>query len=267
MTMIETILLGILQGLTEFLPVSSSGHLAIGKHLLGFGEPELLVDIALHCGTLLAVCLFFRHDLGLMIGDILHLFSKREDHRPPPGPYAVLAFMVVIGSIPTGLIGIAFKDTLEGLFGSVTIVAVMLVITGVIVGVTRFIPEAYTRKDRLSILIALAIGTAQGVAIIPGISRSGTTIVAGLLLGLNRDLAGRFSFILSLPAILGALLLEFDADAVARVGLSPLLVGFLTSAIVGFLALKLLMTLVRRGRFYYFAPYCWAIGILTLVLS
>jgi len=265
MTTIETIFLGIVQGLTEFLPVSSSGHLVVGKNLLGFREPELLLDTALHFGTLLAVCVYFRSDLRQMIEAVWRIIPKGENRRPGPGLHANLALMVVIGSIPTALIGIIFKDPLEHLFGSVTAVGMMLVITGIIVAITRFIPEAYGKRDRVSVIIALAIGTTQGLAIVPGISRSGATIVCGLLLGLNRDLAGRFSFILCIPAIIGALLLQLDTAAISRVGAVPLMAGFVVSALVGFLALKLLMGMVRRGHFYYFAPYCWAIGILTLV--
>jgi len=267
MTTIETILLGIVQGLTEFLPVSSSGHLVVGKNLLGFSEPELLLDTALHVGTLLAVCIFFRSDLWQMIQELWRLIPRGGTRRPTPGPHAMLALMVVVGSVPTGLIGLGFKDKLESLFGSVTVVGITLVITGIIVGITWFIPETYGKKDRLSILTALAIGTAQGIAIVPGISRSGATIVCGLLVGLNRDLAGRFSFLLCIPAIVGALLLELDMTAVARVGAFPLIAGFVASALVGFLVLKVLMGIVRKGHFYYFAPYCWAIGILTLILA
>jgi undecaprenyl-diphosphatase len=266
-TTIETIFLGIIQGLTEFLPVSSSGHLVVGKNLLGFREPELLLDTALHFGTLLAVCVYFRSDLLQMIQELLRLIPKGERGRPRPGPHAMLALMVVIGSIPTALIGIIFKDPLESLFGSVTTVGMMLVVTGLIVGITRFIPETYGKRGQVSVLIALAIGAAQGLAIVPGISRSGATIVCGLLLGLNRDLAGRFSFILCIPAIIGALLLQLDMAAITRVGAVPLIAGFLVSALVGFFALKLLMGMVRRGHFYYFAPYCWAIGILTAVFA
>jgi len=266
MTTIETILLGIVQGLTEFLPVSSSGHLVVGKHLLGLREPELLLDTTLHFGTLLAVCLYFWSDLRQMVEELWRLIPKKGTPRPEPGPHAMIALMVVIGSVPTALIGIVFKDTLESLFGSVTTVAMMLLVTGVIVGITWFIPETYGKKDRISILTALAIGTAQGLAIVPGISRSGATIVCGLLFGLNRDLAGRFSFLLCIPAIVGALLLQLDMTAMTRVGAIPLIVGFFASALVGFLALKVLMGIVRKGHFYYFAPYCWAIGILTLIL-
>jgi undecaprenyl-diphosphatase len=267
MTTIETIFLGIIQGLTEFLPVSSSGHLVVCKNLLGFREPELLLDTALHFGTLLAVCIYFRSDLRQMIEELWQLIPRGENRRLRPGPQAMLALMVVIGSIPTALIGIIFKEPLESLFGSVTTVGMMLVVTGLIVGITRLIPEAYGKRDRVSVIIALAIGAAQGLAIVPGISRSGATIVCGLLLGLNRDLAGRFSFILCIPAIIGALLLQLDMAAITRVGAVPLIAGFLVSAFVGFLALKLLMEMVRRGHFYYFAPYCWTIGILTLVFA
>jgi undecaprenyl-diphosphatase len=267
MTPAETIILGIIQGLTEFLPVSSSGHLVVGKYLLGLKEPELLLDTALHFGTLMAVCIYFREDLRQILQEVWQVVAKKGDHRSQPGPHARLAFMVVTGSIPTALIGLTFKDPLERLFGSPAIVGVMLVVTGLIVGITRLIPAAYGKRDQVTVLIALAIGAAQGLAIVPGISRSGATIVCGLLLGLNRDLAGRFSFILCIPAIVGALLLQLDMAAVTRVGPVPLAVGFLVSALVGFLALRLLMRIVRRGHFYYFAPYCWAIGILTFFLT
>ena len=266
MTAVETIFLGIIQGLTEFLPVSSSGHLVVGRNLIGFREPELLLDTALHFGTLLAICIYFRKDIGKMVEGVWAL-RKKENRTGKPGPYAVLALMVIVGSIPTALIGLIFKDPLESLFGSVTIVGMMLAITGIIVAVTRFIPETHGKKDRVNIIAALCIGVAQGLAIVPGISRSGSTIVCGLALGLNRDLAGRFSFLLSLPAIAGALLLQLDTAAITRVGLVPLVLGFLTSAVVGFLALKVLMRMVRKGHFYYFAPYCWAIGILTVVMG
>lgn len=267
MTTVETIFLGIIQGLTEFLPVSSSGHLVVCKNLLGFREPELLLDTSLHFGTLIAICIYFRSDLRQMAQEIWRLISSGKGRRPRPGPYATLALMVATGSIPTALIGIIFKEVLERLFGSVTTVGVMLVITGLIVGITRFIPRSYGKRGQVSPIIALAVGAAQGLAIVPGISRSGATIVCGLLLGLNRDMAGRFSFILSIPAIIGALLLQLDMTAITRVGAIPLFMGFLSSAFVGFLALRILMGMIRKGHFYYFAPYCWAIGILTVLFS
>ncbi|MBW1735082.1 MAG: undecaprenyl-diphosphate phosphatase [Deltaproteobacteria bacterium] len=267
MTSVETILLGVVQGLTEFLPVSSSGHLVIFKNILGFKEPELLLDVALHLGTLLAVCVYFRSDLRKMAEELWGMAVSGKGRGDRPGPYASLALMVVVGSFPTALIGITFKTPLERMFGSVSTVGVMLVITGIITGLTKFIPADRGALTRVGPLAALAIGTAQGLAIIPGISRSGSTIVCALLLGLNRDLAGRFSFLLSIPAIIGALLLQFEAGAIEKVGLVSILWGFASAALVGFMALKLLMGMVRKGHFYYFAPYCWAVGAFTIVLA
>jgi undecaprenyl-diphosphatase len=263
---IETIFLGIVQGLTEFLPVSSSGHLVIFKNLLGMKEPEILLDASLHLGTLIAVCIYFRKDLVNMVTE-LWSFVSPGSNKEGLKPNARLAMMVVLGTVPTAIIGLAFKDSIEKAFGSLFIVGIMLLITGVIVGITRFIPKAHCTATRVGPLIALAIGVAQGLAIMPGISRSGSTIVCALLLGLNRELAGRFSFLLAIPAILGAVVLQLDADAIQRVGVAPLILGLVSSGIIGFLALKLLMGIVKKGHFYYFAPYCWGLGLLTLYFS
>ena len=259
MNSFETTILGIIQGLTEFLPVSSSGHLVLFQNLLGFKEPELLLDCSLHLGTLLAVLIYFRNDLKKIATEIWKGDLK--------SPHASLALWIVVGSIPTAVIGLVFKTPLERLFGSVTIVGFMLIATGMIVGLTRMIPEGYGARTRVGILVALTVGTAQGLAIIPGISRSGATIVCALLFGLNRDLAGRFSFLLSIPAIIGALAIQIDLDSLERVGLVPLGFGFFSSAIVGLLSLKLLMGIVRKGHLYYFAPYCWAIGLVVVIAS
>ncbi len=259
MNIFETTILGIIQGLTEFLPVSSSGHLVLFQNLLGFKEPELLLDCSLHLGTLLAVCVYFRHDIKEIVTDIW----KRDFKNP----HASLALWVVVGSVPTAVIGLVFKTPLERLFGSVATVGSMLIATGIIVALTRMIPEGFGTRTRVGLLGALAVGAAQGLAIIPGISRSGATIVCALLFGLDRDLAGRFSFLLAIPAIIGALAIQIDLDALERVGLVPLVFGFFSSAIVGLLALKLLMGIVRKGHLYYFAPYCWVIGLLVVFAS
>lgn len=261
----ETLLLGIIQGLTEFLPVSSSGHLVIFENLLGFKEPEILLDTSLHLGTLLAVCIYFRSDLRKMVQELWTWMTPGNDTGSGLTFHASLALMVVVGTIPTALIGLIFKDPLEKLFGAVTTVGVMLLITGVIVGITKFISLDHGKWDRLKVWMALIIGAAQGLAIIPGISRSGSTIVCALLLGLRRETAGRFSFLLSIPAIIGAVGLHLESDAIARVGVTPLMVGFASSALVGFFALKLLMGMVKKGHFYYFAPYCWIVGVLTII--
>ncbi len=270
MNALQSILLGIIQGLTEFLPVSSSGHLVIFQNLLGFQEPELLLDTALHLGTLLAVCIYFRSDLQKMITESwAFLFTRKSPasaaHKDRN--HVALAWWVIIGTIPTGLIGVLFRHPLEKLFGSISLVAVMLLVTGAVVGLTKFIPETRGKNRPLGYLISLAIGVAQGLAIIPGISRSGATIACGLSLGLERETAGRFSFLLSIPAILGAVLLQLKDGTLSGVGLIPLLCGFIASALVGLLALKVLMGMVRKGHLFYFAPYCWAVGLLVLAIT
>ena len=259
MNAFETIFLGFVQGLTEFLPVSSSGHLVIFQNLLGFGEPELLLDCSLHMGTLLALCIYFRSSLKEM--------AKETWQGNLKGPNGSLMLWVLVGSIPTGIIALIFKTSLEGLFGSITTVGMMLLATGIIVASTRLIPKGYGTRTRLGLLVALSVGIAQGLAIIPGISRSGATIVCGLFLGMDRESAARFSFLLSIPAIIGALVMHLNSDAIARVGLPALFFGLVSSALVGFFALKLLMGMVRKGHLYYFAPYCWAVGLLVVLTT
>jgi len=274
---LETIFLGVIQGLTEFLPVSSSGHLVVVQNLIGLKQPELLLDCSLHLGTLAAVCVYFYSDIVLMVKDSVRFLARitggsGDSNSPDPDmgaqkKYDYLVWWVLVGSVPTGIIGLVFREPLENLFGSVTTVGVMLIVTGLIIGLTRLLPPGYGIRTRIGYLAALAVGTAQGLAIIPGISRSGATIVCGLLLGLDRELAGRFSFLLAIPAVVAALALQINVEAVARVGLGPLVFGFFTSAVVGLIALKLLMSMVKKGHLYFFAPYCWAVGILILILA
>lgn len=265
---IFSIFLGVVQGLTEFLPISSSGHLVLFRNLMGFEEPELLLDTSLHMGTLMAVLIFFRRDLAGMVKDFRTAITAGKPMEGTRSSRARLSdsllTWVMAGNIPTALIGIVFKDPLESLFGSVTVVGFMLLVTGLVLVATRF--RAATDRT-LGLPAALAVGTAQGLAIIPGISRSGATIACGLLVGLDRDLAARFSFLLSVPAIAGALLLQVFSDDSNRIGIFVLLAGGATSGIVGLLALKALMTMVRKGRLSWFAPYCWALGLTVIVVS
>lgn len=270
MTVFESIFLGALQGLTEFLPVSSSGHLVLMQNLLGMEEPALLFDTALHAGTLLAVFIYFRKDIQLMLKEgsrfALDLFRREATWKNlDENHYAGLVLWTIIGTVPTGLIGIFFKDQLELLFASVPVVSLMLLVTGTFLLATRWIPERYSRRIKIGLITALAVGMAQGIAIIPGISRSGATIVCGLFFGLAREQAARFSFLLSIPAILGAVVLQMDAEGMGKVGGIAILAGFVAAAIVGLIALKILVNLVRKGRLAYFAPYCWLIGLIGLL--
>jgi len=269
MDIISSIFLGIVQGLTEFLPVSSSGHLVLFQNLLGFGEPELLLDCSLHLGTLLAVCIYLRSELKLMLFEIwkflIDLIKVGGIKRPLDGkPHAFLAIMVLMGTLPTLLIGILFRSSIENLFGSVTAVGIMLLFTGFILAITKLIPGGYGKRNEVALVVALAIGTAQGLALVPGISRSGVTIVCGLVCGLKRDTAARFSFLLAIPAIIGATLVQLNAEAIGQVGLLSLTTGFIAAALVGLIALKILMGVVRKGKLFYFAFYCWALGLFII---
>ena len=179
-------------------------------------------------------------------------------------PHAILAAWVIIGTLPTVLIGFFFKDPLEALFGKVHWVGGMLVLTGFIIGIARILSPEYNKRKNVGLLTALAVGTAQGLAIIPGISRSGSTIICGMLCGMERELSARFSFILSIPAITGAMVLQLVSHETETFDLLPLLTGFSFAALTGFLALKFLMKMVRKGNLALFAPYCWAIGLYVI---
>ncbi|MBW1729469.1 MAG: undecaprenyl-diphosphate phosphatase [Deltaproteobacteria bacterium] len=268
MHLLDAIILGFIQGLTEFLPISSSGHLVIFQNLLGFAEPQLLMDVTLHVGTLLAVVVYFRKDISSLLGEFLGFIGIHRTRLEvdKANNRQGLILWILVACIPTGLIGYFFKDPLESLFGSVSVVGGMLIVTGLIIGSTYFIPPKYTSRGKIGLVIALLIGTSQGLAIIPGISRSGVTIACGLLCGLNRELAGRFSFLIAVPAIIGALLLQLQEQPLHGVHFFPLLTGFACSAIVGFLCLKILMTMVKKGQLAYFAPYCLAAGAFALIV-
>jgi len=267
----QTIFLGIIQGLTEFLPISSSGHLVIFQHLIGLKNPELLLDISLHIGTLLAVLIFFRADIKMMITESIGLVGtvfrgKNLISEIQRFPHATLTLWILIGTIPTALIGVIFSSFFQKMFGSPFFVGFMLIVTGAILGASRLIPDYFTKKKQVGLILSIAIGIAQGAAIIPGISRSGATIVCGLFCGLNRDLAGRFSFLLSIPAIIGATVLKFDTSKITEIGYIPFLAGILVSFLVGLIALKITMNMLRKGNLFYFAPYCFLAGIAAIFI-
>ena len=268
----QTILLGTIQGLTEFLPISSSGHLVIFQKIIGLKNPEILLDISLHIGTLLAILIFFRGDIKAIITEglafIRDVISKKKTVSEIRRiPNAALILWILIGTVPTGIIGIIFKPLFIHMFGSAFVVGLMLIVTGLILGSSLFIPVSMKKNSEPGLISALLVGLMQGAAIMPGISRSGSTIVCGLFCGLNREAAGRFSFLLSVPAIIGASLLEFDISKITKIGATPFIIGIGVSFIVGLFALKITMTLVRKGNLYYFAPYCLLAGIITIIIT
>lgn len=269
----EAISLGIVQGLTEFLPVSSSGHLVLFQHWLGWTEPELLFDISLHVGTLVAVVAVFFRDLAALVKTLFHLpvlMRSAGGFRQllAVNAEARLMAMIIVGSVPTAILGLLFARLAEQLFASVTIVGITLLITGTFLWFTRRQKGAGIVITGMGWRHGLLIGLIQGLAIIPGISRSGSTIAAALYLGIDRQTAFRFSFLLSLPAILGAFLLGLDGDAfTGNLPMPLILIGSLTAAVVGYMALKILLHMVISGWLYRFAPYCWGVGALALIFS
>lgn len=273
MNWFESIILGIVQGLTEFLPVSSSGHLVLFQTLFGMTEPALLFDICLHVGTLLAVIAVFRVELTALLSALVRTPTMIWSAGGVSSLYTVnpqfrLMVLIVLGSVPTAVMGVLFAKMAEQIFSAVWLVGVALLITATFLWFTRGQIQPGRMVKKMSVRDALVIGVAQGFAIIPGISRSGATISAALYLGLDRDLAGRFSFLLAIPAILGALVLGIDGEAFhTDIPLGIILAGSICAAVVGYLALRILLHLVRKGKLYRFAPYCWTVGAIALILS
>lgn len=267
--LLQAILLGTIQGLTEFLPVSSSGHLVLAQQALGeafnFANEALVFDLVLHVGTLLPVLWFYRADFANILSALLG--GRRDETPEQVREHRNLALYVVAATIPTGLMGVLFKDLFEQLFHSVTAVCIALMFTGGLLYSTRLSENDSAGQRPLTLRSALIIGVAQGFAITPGISRSGTTIAVALLLGIGRAEAARFSFLLSVPAICGAVVLQLkDGLPTDHASMSTLLAGFTSAMAVGYMALVMLVALVRRGGLYRFAYYVWPAAITAYVL-
>jgi undecaprenyl-diphosphatase len=275
---LQALVLGTIQGLTEFLPISSSGHLVISQQLFGLRESALLFDISVHIGTLMAVIIYFWEELRAIMASVvrgLRLLLKREASLTDiyEDSYIKLVVFIAVGSIPTAILGLWFQRVSDELFSSVRIVGSMLVVTGVLLSMTGFLlwSTHWIHKkggdiSQFSIKKALLVGLVQGVAIIPGISRSGATIAGGLFLGLDKETAAKYSFLLSIPAILGAGILIFkDIHSYTTVPLNIMLIGCMTSGIVGYCALRFLVHIVKKGQLHFFAPYCWLAGVTALI--
>ncbi|MEW6380550.1 MAG: undecaprenyl-diphosphatase UppP [bacterium] len=264
MSFFHSILLGIIQGLTEFFPVSSSGHLVIIESFLkNFDRPGLLFEIFLHLGTLLSVFAYYRKEIARIIEGLLRW-------KPDPGAGALqrgrkVFLMMVIGSVPTAIIGFASKDFFEQIFSNTYLVLLALCITGGLLMLASRRMNATRKLEKMTIQDALLIGLFQGIAITPGISRSGATIAMGLFCGLEPSACVEYSFLLSIPAILGATVLEAK-DSMhllwqPGINLPAILAGTLAAAVVGYLAIKYLLKLLSRQRLSLFAWYCWLVAI------
>jgi undecaprenyl-diphosphatase len=266
MTPLEALVLGILQGATEFLPISSSAHLVLVPWLLGWSEPGLDFSALLHWGTLLAVLAFYRRDLYRLL---IAWFTSLRD-RSFADPEARIAWWIIVGSIPAGVIGLTFQGFFESLFNTPKLVACFLLVTGLILTISERLGTQSRSADEMHWYDALLIGIAQAAAITPGISRSGATIGAGLLRGVQRASATRFSLLLMVPAILGAgMLSSLDLAREGMFGSEwlALTIGFASATISGYLAIRWLVNYLSRHPLTVFAIYCFTVGLSALLLS
>ena len=268
---LKAILLGVLQGLTEFLPISSSGHLAITQARLGLNPDSptmLLMDVMMHVGTLLAVLLVFARPGKRFFSRLLA--ESTGDWRRPRYAWRI-ALLAIAASIPTAAIGLAFKDTFEAAFGKPEWIGFSLMVTGACLAALVIVPRGRRGWKDFAWWQAALVGIAQGLAILPGISRSGITICVASYCGLRRRWTAEFSFLIAVPAIAGATLLklkdtyEQPSEVLRAVPWMPILVGSAVSLVVGVVALLLLLGAVRRAKLHYFALYCWALGAAMLV--
>ena len=260
MNWIEALILGIIQGLTEFLPVSSSGHLEIGKVLLGVNVKESLsFSIVVHGATVLSTIIIFRKD----IWQIITAFFKFEWNEETQ-----YIFKIAVSMLPVGVIGLLFKDYLESLFnGNILLVGSMLIVTAALLAFTYY---AKPRSKNISFKDALIIGIAQAIAVLPGISRSGATISTGLLLGNDKEKTARFSFLMVLVPIIGANIKDImDGSMTGDAGINPVVlsVGFVAAFISGLLACTWMINIVKKGKLIYFAVYCLLVGLIAIGYS
>lgn len=276
MTISSAILLGIVQGVAEFLPISSSGHLAILQNLfvLSAGEEHMFFDVLLHLGTLISICVCYWGDIVAMVREVFIVLrgGRRADGTPVQGNLgaARLFLMIVVGTLPLFLV-LPINDSVEQLYYITPFTGVALLLTGCMLFVSdRMAPGKRTEKN-MRFRDALIIGLCQCVATIPGLSRSGTTITAGIATGLDRGFAMKYSFLLSLPAVLGANLLSFikalGEESIELSMVPAYLVGLLAAMLSGIAAISLMKLIAKKSKFGWFAYYCWGAGLLTIVLS
>ena len=286
MSLLQAIILGIIQGVTEFLPVSSSGHLAIFQALFGLEKADMLFDILLHVGTLAAISVVYFKDLKKLVINgfailgcwfynafafVANLFAKekREYKKVVTNAYRKFVLLVIVSSIPTAIIGFLDSDFVEKASNALLFPGICLIITAGILLIAQFFGNGNKMPGEVKYVEAGAIGVAQGIATLPGISRSGSTVAACLLCGFDRKFAVKYSFILSIPAILGSLILELvktDLSGVTSDMVINYVVGTIVSAVVGYIFIKVMLAAVKKKKFIPFSIYCCAMGIVAIVL-
>lgn len=283
MSLLQSVLMGLIQGLTEFLPVSSSGHLALFKILFNVNtDTGLLFDVMLHVGTLLAVCIVYYKDIihlvkefiGMVVDCIYNLtvlIGKRGQgvyrHVIHNG-YRKFVMLVIVSTIPTGILGFVASDLVTAASEILFVPGICLIITALLLFICDHAPEGHKKPKQVSYANAFIVGICQGIATLPGISRSGTTITACTLSGFDRKFAVKYSFIMSIPAILGALVLQLkDIGSVAidksQIGIYA--IGMLIAAVVGYICIKAMLMIVKKRKFTYFSIYCLIVGAISII--
>ncbi len=269
------IFLGLVQGIAEFLPISSSGHLSLLQHFFGVQNVEndhLFFSVLLHLGTLISVCIVYRKDVVDMIREFClgvgALFlPKLREKNPPPARRLVL--MVILGTLPL-LVILPIKGVVEALYTNTVFIGFALIVTGFVLYLSDQLATGRKTIRNMTVKDALLIGCGQAVAVVPGLSRSGATIASGMTCGLERNFAVRFSFLLSLPAILGANILSLSDAIKVGIDVSMLpkyIIGTVVAAVAGYFAIRLVKELAQKGKFGGFAWYCWGVGILAIVAT
>ena len=272
MDIIQGIIIGIVQGLTEFLPVSSSAHLIFAHNLLGV-ESSLAFSTFLHLGSLLAVLIFFRADIYKMLRAWLLSVGDILQHRFKEGfysdPYKRLAWYVILATIPVGIVGVLFESQVDALFaGALYVPGFFLFVTGTILYLSQRMASGQIDMSHMGWFQSLFMGLGQACAIMPGLSRSGTTIAAGLVMGLDKEFAAKFSFILSIPAIFGAFILQLKDIGLSMSGDgAAIILGFIAAFISGYFAIKWLLDLIQNKSLDIFSYYCWIVGIVVFMGS
>lgn len=287
MTLIQAIIMGIVQGVAEFLPISSSGHLAIFKHVLGINtDTGLLFDVLLHLGTLVAIFIAFWKDIKELVVEgfqiigaflanagtfFINLFGKKKEYRKViTTAYRKFVMLIIISTIPTGILGVLLQGVIETASETVLIPGIFLIFTAVLLLIADRVQTGTKKAGSATYLDAGIIGLAQGVATMPGLSRSGTTITTCLLCGFDRKFAVKYSFIMSIPAVLGAVVLElkdFAEVSLEAPELISYLVGTIVAAVVGYICIKTMLVVVRGKKFKYFSVYCFLVGAIAIVAN
>lgn len=266
------IFLGLVQGATEFLPVSSSGHLSIFQNVFGMENMEqshLFFDVLLHLGTLVSVCIVYRKDIAGLIKAFFSLFRRGESGAVKHRSSIRFLFLIIVATLP--LVVVVFvKEYVEKLYYNITFIGLALIVTGLLLFISDRVIKGKKNEKNATMLNAMFVGIAQAIAIVPGLSRSGTTITAGLFQGFDREFAVRFSFIMSIPAILGANILSLVEALKAGIDTSLLpvyLAGVAAATVSGLVAIKIVKLISQKDRFGSFAYYCWTVGLLVIILS